>query len=147
MAAKTLIIPRHLFDRMLAQCRADWPKEACGIMTGKNGVVRRAFAMRNVHPHPSSRYQIDMADQHKAMQDVLLGREELVAIYHSHPTTAAYPSQTDVAMAHYQEAFYVIVSLAKEPADVQAFRIAGGQIERSNLKTQDQQQGEWIDLR
>lgn len=147
MAAKTLTIPRQLYERMLKHCREEWPREACGIMTGKGGVVGRGFAMRNAHPQPASRYQIDPADQQVAMQEVLAGREELVAIYHSHPTTAAYPSQTDVAMAHYPEAFYVIVSLAREPGDVQAFRIAGGQVQRAALRVQEGVGGLWIDMR
>lgn len=146
LAAKSLTIPRQLFERMLEHCRAEWPREACGIMTGRDGAVRRAFAMRNAHPQPASRYQIDPADQQVAMQNVLAGREELVAIYHSHPTTAAYPSQTDVAMAHYPDAFYIIVSLAREPGDVQAFRIADGQVHRATLR-HEAARGEWVDLR
>lgn len=115
-------------------------------MTGRDGVVRRAFALRNAHPHPASRYQIDPADQQVAMREVLAGREELLAIYHSHPTTAAYPSQTDVTMAHYPEAFYVIVSLAREPAEVQAFRIADGQVDPAAI-VPGSGGGLWVDLR
>lgn len=145
--ATLLSIPRHLYDRMIAHCREEWPREACGIMTGKNGVVRRIWALRNAHPQPHSRYQIDPVDQQTAMRDVLAGKEELVAIYHSHPTTVAYPSQTDIAMAHYPEAFYVILSLAQDPPDVQAYRIVGGQVTRVPHRKIDDPTAEWIDLR
>lgn len=147
MAAKLLQIPRQLWQAMVRHCREEWPREACGIMTGKGGVVCRAFAMRNAHEQPTTRYQIDMVDQQVAMHDVLAGREELVAIYHSHPTTPAYPSQTDVSMAYYPEAFYVIVSLAGNEPDVQTFRIERGRVHRATHRTLGNAAGEWIDLR
>lgn len=146
MAAKILQIPRHLFRAMVAHCQEEWPREACGIMTGKGGLVRRAFAMRNTHRQPSTRYQIDPLDQQEAMAEVLAGREELVAIYHSHPTTPAYPSQTDINMAYYPEAFYVIASLAGDSPDVQTFRIQDGKVHRAAYR-RVAATGEWIDLR
>jgi len=50
-----------------------------------------------------------------------------VAIYHSHPRSAAEPSQTDINLAEYPEYLYVIVSLAGEP-DVRAWQIADGKV-------------------
>ena len=56
--------------------------------------------------------------------------EDLVAIYHSHPTSQAYPSPTDRAESadhrgepRFPGAAYVIVSLSSAGADVRAFRI------------------------
>lgn len=147
MAAKLLAIPRSLYQQVLAHCQEEWPKEACGIMTGQDGVVHRAFALRNAHPNPVSRYQIDPADQQRAMSGVLAGQEELVAIYHSHPTTPAYPSQTDVAMANYPNAIYLIISLAGDAPEVGAFRIVQGQVSRVPIRRLDRSAGEWVDLR
>ena len=58
----------------------------------------------------------------------------LGAIYHSHTRSPAYPSQTDVNLAFYPEALYLIVSLA-DPAgpDLKAFRIVEGKIEEAEL--------------
>ena len=52
--------------------------------------------------------------------------EELVAIYHSHPATQAYPSPTDRAESHYPEAIYVLVSLRERTPDVRGFQIRDG---------------------
>jgi proteasome lid subunit RPN8/RPN11 len=52
--------------------------------------------------------------------------EELLAIYHSHPATQAYPSPTDRAESHYPEAIYVLVSLRDGAPDVRAFQIRDG---------------------
>jgi proteasome lid subunit RPN8/RPN11 len=51
-----------------------------------------------------------------------------VAIYHSHPRSAAEPSQTDINLAQYPDWTYWIVSLAGEPK-VRAWRIANGAVE------------------
>jgi len=147
VVAKLLAIPGNLYDRVLAQCQEDWPREACGIMTGQGGVVRRVYALPNVHPNPVSRYQIDPADQHRAMSGVLAGHEELVAIYHSHPSTPAYPSQTDIAMANYPQAIYLIVSLAREVPEVAAFRIVQGHVTPVPVRRVGTLIGEWVDLR
>jgi len=55
--------------------------------------------------------------------------EDLVAIYHSHPASQAYPSPTDRAESvddrgapRFPGAIYVLVSLMGEP-DVRAYRI------------------------
>ena len=53
-----------------------------------------------------------------------------VGIYHSHPRSAAEPSQTDINLAHYPDWTYVIVSLAGDEPSVRAWRIADGSLER-----------------
>jgi proteasome lid subunit RPN8/RPN11 len=50
---------------------------------------------------------------------------ELLAIYHSHPQGPEGPSETDIAMATYPEATYIIISLANRARPrVRAFRMA-----------------------
>lgn len=52
----------------------------------------------------------------------------MMGIYHSHPTTHAYPSTSDVRMAFYPDAIYLIISLEHD-VDLRAFRIAGSEIQ------------------
>jgi proteasome lid subunit RPN8/RPN11 len=59
--------------------------------------------------------------------------EDLVAIYHSHPATQAYPSPTDRAESHYPEAIYLLVSLRDAAPDVRAFRIRDGWVREVTL--------------
>ena len=46
--------------------------------------------------------------------------------YHSHPRSAAVPSATDLAEAHYEEFMYDIVSLAGDEPDARIYRLDGG---------------------
>ena len=69
------------------------------------------------------RYEMDPQEQYNALKAIEDGGGELLAIYHSHTKSAAYPSQTDVNQAvAWPEQIYVIVSLADEDApDVKAY--------------------------
>ena len=60
--------------------------------------------------------------------------EELAAIYHSHTKSPAYPSQTDVNLAGWPEAVYLIVSLPIGDApDLKGFWIHDGKIAEAEL--------------
>ena len=51
-------------------------------------------------------------------------QEELFAIYHSHPTAPAEPSATDLEMANYPDALYLIISLnTKGVLEMRGFRL------------------------
>ena len=54
---------------------------------------------------------------------------ELGGIYHSHTHSPAYPSQTDINLALHPQATYLIIGLADEEPEVNAFRIVDGKVE------------------
>ena len=58
---------------------------------------------------------------------------DLGAIYHSHTRSAPYPSQTDINLAFYPDAAYVIVGLADGDAYVRAFRIRDCEVAEAEL--------------
>ena len=48
----------------------------------------------------------------------------MIAVYHSHPNTIPFPSETDVKLAFYPEVASIIISLKEEEKPmVKAFRI------------------------
>jgi proteasome lid subunit RPN8/RPN11 len=119
-------LPAALRDDILAHARAEAPKEACGLVAGRNARATRVIRCTNAHPAAVTRYTIDPREQLRAFRDMEANGEDLVAIYHSHPATQAYPSPTDRAEAHYPEAVYVLVSLRDATPDVRAFQIRDG---------------------
>ena len=119
-------LPAALRDDILAHARAEAPKEACGLVAGRNARATRVIRCTNAHPAAVTRYTIDPREQLRAFREMEANGEDLVAIYHSHPATQAYPSPTDRAEAHYPEAVYVLVSLRDATADVRAFQIRDG---------------------
>ena len=59
-----------------------------------------------------------------------LQAQELIGIFHSHVSSPAYPSATDVRLAFYPEAVYFLVSLARErERELRGYTIVDGNIE------------------
>jgi len=117
-------ISRRLVDEMVAHAREDLPNECCGLLGGRDGVATTVYRARNHFASPL-RFGVHPDDLFRITQKELPGRdEELVAIYHSHTKSAAYPSQTDLneAQNSWPEAMWVIVSL-EDPGspDVKGF--------------------------
>ena len=110
----------------MAHARAEAPKEACGLLAGRDGAPTRLIRCANVHATPVTRYAIEPREQLRAFREMETNGEELVAIYHSHPISQPYPSPTDRAEAHYPDAFYVLVSLRESTPEVRAFQVREG---------------------
>jgi proteasome lid subunit RPN8/RPN11 len=141
-----LVIAQHLLQRILEHCMEEKPYEACGILTGVGPQVSRAYATDNAKRSPVY-YQVEESQQAQILQETAQRGEELVAIYHSHPTASAHPSQNDVRMAvHYPEAIRLIISLAG-PAEVRAFRIKAGRVHDVPIVAVHEALGQWHDLR
>jgi proteasome lid subunit RPN8/RPN11 len=134
-----LRVPRWALEEVLAHARAEAPIEACGLLAGRGGRVERVYRLTNSDRSPYT-YNADPKELLAAFNEMEEEGLELVAIYHSHPATRAYPSATDVERAFYPEAFYVIVSLSGqargEPPEVRAFRIAEGRVEEQTLSVE-----------
>jgi proteasome lid subunit RPN8/RPN11 len=127
-------ISADLIDEMVAHAREDLPNECCGIVAANDGRAVKVFKAANAEASPV-RYGLDPREQYKIMMEIDREGWTLGGIYHSHTRSPAYPSQTDVNLAFYPDAIYLIVSLqdAHQP-DVRAFRILDGEIEEVPLE-------------
>ena len=132
MIAESLIIPQHIFNDMLAHCKAGYPNEACGILAGRNSEVSKIYRMANIENSPVT-YMLDSREQFKVMKDMRDNNLSMLAIFHSHPSSAAYPSAKDVSLAFYEECVYIIVSLMEKETVVKGFSIREGNIEEITL--------------
>jgi len=128
-----VVLAREHLAAVLAQAREEAPNECCGLWLGRQGRVERVFRGTNVDHSPVT-YNMDPQELFRAHREMESEGLELIAIYHSHPRTRAYPSSTDIAKATYPDAFYVIVSL-QDPAapEVRAFRITEGQVSEGTV--------------
>jgi proteasome lid subunit RPN8/RPN11 len=115
-------IAQGLIEEMVAHAREDLPNECCGMVGGREGEATEVIRVANSAASPL-RYEMDPQGQYNALKSIEDGGNELLAIYHSHTKSAAYPSQTDVNQAvAWPEQVYVIVSLADaEAPDVKAY--------------------------
>ena len=127
-------ISQSLIDEMVAHARADLPNECCGMVGGRDGEASVVVPVLNSAASPL-RFEMDPQGQYNALKSIEDDGGELLAIYHSHTKSAAYPSQTDVNQAqNWPEPIYVIVSLAdSENPDVQGFHLADLKITDAEL--------------
>ncbi len=115
-------------ELMVNHCRREFPHEACGILAGGGDAVEKVYPMTNAEPGPAF-YLMDPAEQFRVMKEMRHAGRELVGIYHSHTGSPAFPSATDVELAYYPEAVYVIVSLMDRMNPVaKGFSIVEGRI-------------------
>ncbi len=124
-------ISRSLVDEMVAHARESLPNECCGILAGPGEETARIYRMTNVEASP---FRFSMDPGELAAVDAEAGDNgwNLLAIYHSHTQSEAYPSDTDIRFAGgtaelWPDTRYVLVSLIDQdnPA-VRIFRIVPG---------------------
>jgi [CysO sulfur-carrier protein]-S-L-cysteine hydrolase len=120
-------------EELIEHARDDAPNECCGMLAGSNGRLTAYFRAANEFASPM-RFQIDSRDQLRITNEIEARGEEIGAIYHSHPHSEAYPSQTDVNLARWWPGVpWLICSLASEEPVVRAFRIDDGEVEEVEL--------------
>lgn len=129
-----LELPKSFIDEMVAHARDEAPNECCGIIAGQGGRAVKLFRARNAEASPY-RYSVDPKDLFRIYRECEEEGWEFLAIYHSHTASEAYPSPTDVRLAFWPEAYYILVSLqdAANPA-VRAFRIQDGAVTEEELR-------------
>jgi len=131
-------IANELIAEMIEHSKTEDPNECCGILAGIDGHVTKLYKIRNSTPSPF-RYVMDPNEQLKAMKDADEHSLDLMAFYHSHTHTPAYPSDTDVRMAvesGWVDFCYVLISLEDQSnPDVRFFDISfKGQVTEMNVK-------------
>lgn len=132
-------LPAAIRDALVAHVRAEYPNEACGLIAGTGpaaagGLATRWYATRNRAASPL-RYEIHPDDLLRVAIAIDDADEVTWGIVHSHVRSSARPSPTDVALAFYPDALYVLVSLAEDQADpvtgaesVRGWRIVDGEV-------------------
>jgi len=130
-------IPAALAQAIVEHARAEYPNEACGVIVGsapaaEGGEPLRWEPVRNAAASPY-RYEIDPDDLLRLTLATEEAGEEFWAIVHSHVASPARPSPTDIGLAFYPDALYVLVSLLELPPEIRAWRILDGEVHEVEL--------------
>jgi proteasome lid subunit RPN8/RPN11 len=139
------VLPRSIRDALVTHARAEYPNEACGLIAGtapaaEGGTATTWHPTRNRAASPL-RYEIHPEDLLRASLAIDDADEVIWGIVHSHVRSPARPSPTDVGLAFYPDALYLLVSLAESEADpatgaesVRAWRIVDGAVHEVALE-------------
>lgn len=126
-------LPKWIAEAMVSHAIEELPNECCGILAGKNSEISNIFRMKNIEESPF-RYSMDGKEMLGVLNQLDDEGMDLLVIYHSHTHTPAYPSATDVRLATWPDAIYVLISLMDQnhPA-LCAFHIVDAQVVEEEL--------------
>jgi [CysO sulfur-carrier protein]-S-L-cysteine hydrolase len=130
-------------DAIVEHARRDHPDEACGMVAGVGGKPTRVIPMTNTARSPTF-YEMDSMEVLRTLRDIDDADEELLAIYHSHTATEAYPSRTDVSIAGFPEAHYILISTRPElgeQVEFRSYRIVDGQVTEEEVRFEPESGG------
>ncbi len=130
-------IPADVLQAMIDGAREVYPNESCGLILGDavaavGGQALRFVPTRNAAVSPY-RYEIHPDDLYRLSLESDDADQVFWGIVHSHTHTQAVPSPTDVGLALYPDALYLLVSLSADEAhpmtgtpSVRAWRVVDG---------------------
>jgi proteasome lid subunit RPN8/RPN11 len=129
MSTTEIQIPRKLTQQLLHHAQSSPDNEICGLIGAKNGIPCRCYPVDNSADQPKDKFLLDAQQQIAAQVAMREKGEELFAIYHSHPTAPALPSQTDIALANKPDILHLIISLDTQGVlEMRGFKIADEQV-------------------
>jgi [CysO sulfur-carrier protein]-S-L-cysteine hydrolase len=117
-----VVIPAEVRAELEEHARAEEPNEACGLVVLRDGRAERFVPGRNAAASPY-RFELDIDPEVWFLEDD--GYE--LAVFHSHPSSPARPSRTDVENIGLWEGRPYLI-LSAHTGDLAAFTIEDGRI-------------------
>jgi [CysO sulfur-carrier protein]-S-L-cysteine hydrolase len=119
----TIQIKESVLEAVVRHAQEGAPLECCGLLMGQGDIITCHQPMKNVL-ESSVRYAIEPRELFQFFKNLRAPNQKHLGIYHSHPASEAYPSETDVRESFYPDCAYFIVSLKDSASpQVRAFRI------------------------
>ena len=123
MTVPPITLPEAIYREIIAHAQEGAPEEVCGIISGRDNRATGLVRARNEADNPILDYWVDGQTLLKQFEFEDRG-EVMLAIYHSHPVSEAYPSATDARNAFYPDSTYLICSLERPDHPViRAYRL------------------------
>jgi [CysO sulfur-carrier protein]-S-L-cysteine hydrolase len=125
-------LPAGMLQAMIDHARAEYPNEMCGLIVGDRaaadgGQPLRWEPTRNRAASPL-RYEIHPDDLLRLTIATEDAGEEFWGIVHSHTHTPPRPSATDLGLAFYPDALFLLISLEEDEPAAAAWRIVAGEV-------------------
>jgi proteasome lid subunit RPN8/RPN11 len=110
-----LVVSEGVMERLNNHAIREAPREACGVLGGRDGVVTEVWECRNASKTPEACYEIAPEDLLRAVDAIESKGLEVIGFYHSHPMGLSKPSVIDEKRAAWPDYSYVIISLSETP--------------------------------
>ncbi len=128
-----LTIDQPVYESIVRAAQQAAPLEACGLCGGKDGYVTRFYELTNADAS-GEHYRLLPEEQFATVKDLRVHTADLLAIWHSHPSSPARMSVEDLRLAFTPETVYLIVSLAvPDEPELRGFTVHHGQPETVDI--------------
>lgn len=128
LAERPLVVASWIRDAIITHAQAHLPYESCGLLgdDGHDATLTRLHHVAVREPSPIS-FTMDSVAQWEAHQIIESNGGRWRAIWHSHPTSAAFPSATDRAQSlAWPGIVAIIISLVRKEPVIRAFSVHDG---------------------
>lgn len=106
---RRIILSNHDTDTLLAHASDKMPNESCAILLGRDDRVTEVFLADNAERSP-----VAFAISPEQLLEAYMAAEakglDVVGIFHSHPSSQAYPSETDKRFMQSNPVVWIIYS-------------------------------------
>ena len=108
------IILSQLLKKILVEhAEKEKPNESCALLFGRNSVVSEVFLTENIDESEVN-FTISNEQLLRAYKVAEEKKVEVIGIFHSHPNSDAYPSNTDKKFMHSNPVVWLIYSNVNE---------------------------------
>jgi proteasome lid subunit RPN8/RPN11 len=114
-------VKKNVYQEMIEHCRNNLPYETCGLLSGQDGMGMTVWKLKNESQN-LNRFYMSKDSIKYAVKKMEEQAEQLTGIFHSHPSTRAFPSFHDIKNNPYTELPYIIISFYKGNVEVGCFQ-------------------------
>jgi proteasome lid subunit RPN8/RPN11 len=129
---QSLSLTKKQLKQMIAHVDSRAPLEACGLLAGLNSKVETVIEVTN-QAQSAVRFVMDPIEQLNAFEWIESNGQELIGIFHSHPTGPETVSPADIAQAAYA-VVYIILARVDNDWRARGFWIKDGNFDEVILQ-------------
>lgn len=128
-----IAVHSHIIQEIIKYAQSKLPIESCGYLAGKDACISKWYGLTNIDNSPEH-FSFDPKEQFETVKDARSLGLQLLANFHSHPSTPARPSDEDIRLAYDSNILYFIISFASKEPDIKAFSIKNGTIQNIEIQ-------------
>ena len=104
-----IILPQTIKKILTQHAESENPNESCAILYGNGNIVSDVFLTNNIEQSPVN-FTISNEQLMEGYKIAEEKKMDVVGIFHSHPNSEAYPSNTDKKFMHSNPVAWIIYS-------------------------------------
>ena len=130
----TLHIPEAMYEEMVRHARAELPNECVGMLIGSaDGDATEYLPLVNELKSPT-RFLTEPYSMLLAEKRCRELKRQVLAIFHSHPTSEPVPSRHDVADHYSSTVMCLILTMTDDSTPLQGWWIENGMFQRAKVQ-------------